>query len=372
MPFWQELALLLGIALVLAIAIKALFLQAFYIPSGSMNDTLVFNDRILVQKVSYWGSASPERGDIVVFEDPGDWLDGSRGPEARTVFSKTLEVFGLFPTGGHLVKRVIGVGGDSEVLRREGPGHRERHPAPREELPRTGEKPSLITFEQKVPGRYLWVMGDNRSAVGRQPGPPRRPGWRLRARGERRRQGLLGRLAARPREDDHAAPRRSRRWRPRERAPPRPDRAPRRRRAAAPAGSIPSRGCRRGRPRAPAGPVRSAWSLATVVPGSRAPRPARLQAAHRARPGSAGPTRPPPGAGLVGRVTPAAEECDRFGIIAALRLRRAPGHRRLAQARRRPARRPRLPPRPTQLPFDALVPPRRPLASPVRTGSRAT
>ena len=59
MPFWQELILLLAIALLMAVGIKALFLQAFYIPSGSMNDTLVFNDRILVQKVSYWGSASP-------------------------------------------------------------------------------------------------------------------------------------------------------------------------------------------------------------------------------------------------------------------------------------------------------------------------
>ena len=51
--------LLLGIALVLAIVIKAFFMQAFYIPSASMNDTLVENDRILVQKVSYWGGGGP-------------------------------------------------------------------------------------------------------------------------------------------------------------------------------------------------------------------------------------------------------------------------------------------------------------------------
>ena len=59
MPFWQELFLLLGLALVLAVGIKALVMQAFYIPSGSMNDTLVLNDRILVQKISYWGGAEP-------------------------------------------------------------------------------------------------------------------------------------------------------------------------------------------------------------------------------------------------------------------------------------------------------------------------
>jgi signal peptidase I len=164
MPFWQELGLLLVIALVLAVGIKALFLQAFYIPSGSMNDTLVFNDRILVQKVSYWGSASPQRGDIVVFEDPGGWLDRAQAPQARTVFSKSLEFFGLFPTGGHLVKRVIGVGGDTvkccdkngRVTVNGTPLHERDYLAAR-------EKPSLITFEQKVPDGFLWVMGDNRS-----------------------------------------------------------------------------------------------------------------------------------------------------------------------------------------------------------------
>ena len=164
LPFWQELTLLLAIALVLAVAIKALFLQAFYIPSGSMNDTLVFNDRILVQKVSYWGSASPQRGDIVVFEDPGGWLTGTEVPEARTIVSKTLEIFGLFPTGGHLVKRVIGVGGDTvkccdqkgRITVNGTALHEKSYLAP-------GEKPSLITFEQKVPDGYLWVMGDNRS-----------------------------------------------------------------------------------------------------------------------------------------------------------------------------------------------------------------
>ncbi len=164
LPFWQELALLLGIALVLAIGIKALFLQAFYIPSGSMNDTLVFNDRILVQKVSYWGSASPERGDIVVFDDPGGWLDESEAPQASSAVAKALEVFGLFPTGGHLVKRVIGIGGDTvaccdkqgRVTVNGTPLHESGYLAP-------GEKPSLITFKQKVPDGYLWVMGDNRS-----------------------------------------------------------------------------------------------------------------------------------------------------------------------------------------------------------------
>jgi signal peptidase I len=164
MPFWAELALLLSIALVLAVGIKALFMQAFYIPSGSMNDTLVLNDRILVQKVSYWGSASPSRGDVVVFADPGGWLDEGAAPSAGNPVSRALEVFGLFPTGGHLVKRVIAVGGDTVMccdkrgrVRVNGTALNERsYLAP-------GERPSLITFEQDVPDGYVWVMGDNRS-----------------------------------------------------------------------------------------------------------------------------------------------------------------------------------------------------------------
>jgi signal peptidase I len=111
LPVWQETILLLGIALVLAIVIKALFVQAFYIPSESMEPGLVKNDRILVEKPSYWFDG-PERGDVVVFKDPGGWLDGEEaaGPSGPVV--KALSKVGLYPSGGHLVKRVIGVEGD--------------------------------------------------------------------------------------------------------------------------------------------------------------------------------------------------------------------------------------------------------------------
>ncbi len=71
LPVWQESLLLLAIALVLAIGIKYFFVQALYIPSPSMEPMLIKNDRILVQKVSYWGGGSPQRGDVVVFKDPG-------------------------------------------------------------------------------------------------------------------------------------------------------------------------------------------------------------------------------------------------------------------------------------------------------------
>lgn len=163
LPFGLELVLLLAVALVLAVVIKAFLVQAFYIPSGSMNDTLVLDDRILVQKVSYWGAGDPSRGDIVVFGDPGGWLANDPGPQARNPVARGLEVFGLFPTGGHLVKRVIGVGGDTVACCDDEGRVSVNGFALQEDYLPAGEKPSLIRFEQEVPEGYLWVMGDNRS-----------------------------------------------------------------------------------------------------------------------------------------------------------------------------------------------------------------
>ena len=113
LPVWQETILLLGIALVLAIVIKALFVQAFYIPSESMEPGLVKNDRILVEKMSYWFGGTPQRGDVVVFKDPGGWLDSEESAGPTNGVAKLLSAVGLYPSGGHLVKRVIGVAGDT-------------------------------------------------------------------------------------------------------------------------------------------------------------------------------------------------------------------------------------------------------------------
>jgi signal peptidase I len=164
MPVWQEMFLLLGIALVLAILIKVFLMQAFYIPSSSMNDTLVQNDRILVQKVSYWGSGTPHRGDIVVFSDPGGWLGAEETQPPASPVARGLELFGLYPTGGHLVKRVIGVGGD-EVKCCDQQGRVTVNGVPLNEKSylAAGQKPSEIRFDVKVKPGYLWVQGDNRS-----------------------------------------------------------------------------------------------------------------------------------------------------------------------------------------------------------------
>ena len=164
LPLWQETLLLLVIALGLAILIKAFFVQAFYIPSPSMEPQFVKNDRILVQKVSYWGGGGPQRGDIIVFKDPGGWLRAQDTQGPKSGVKKVMETIGLYPAGGHLVKRVIGVGGDHVVccdtqgrVTVNGRALEEKSYLPKDTAP------SLTKFDKTVPKGYLWMMGDNRS-----------------------------------------------------------------------------------------------------------------------------------------------------------------------------------------------------------------
>jgi len=164
MPLWQETILLLGLALVLALIIKSLFVQAFYIPSPSMEPLFIKNDRILVQKVSYWGGSSPSRGDIVVFKDPGGWLNEADTTTPQGPLTKIMEKVGLYPTGGHLVKRVIGIGGDRVVccdakgrITVNGKALNEKAYLPK------GTAPSQIKFDRTIPKNHMWMMGDNRS-----------------------------------------------------------------------------------------------------------------------------------------------------------------------------------------------------------------
>jgi signal peptidase I len=161
LPVWQETILLVVIAMVMAVVVKAFFLQAFYIPSESMEPTMLVNDKILVQKVSYW-TGSPSRGDIVVFDDPGGWLSDAESRHASNPIQKALETVGLFPTGGHLIKRVIGVGGD-EVACCDDTGHiTVNGTALAEPYLLDSEANDDQRFDVVVPKGHLWVMGDNR------------------------------------------------------------------------------------------------------------------------------------------------------------------------------------------------------------------
>ncbi|KAA1426335.1 signal peptidase I [Nocardioides antri] len=169
LPVWQESILLLGIALVLAVVIKTFFVQAFYIPSESMEPGLIRNDRILVQKVSYWFGGDPSRGDVVVFEDPGSWLTGEE--PAPTGLANVLSKIGLYPTGGHLVKRVVGIEGDV-IECCDDQGRILVNGEPVDESPYIAKNHGkcAAVFEGScdwsvgpIPDGMLFVLGDNRS-----------------------------------------------------------------------------------------------------------------------------------------------------------------------------------------------------------------
>jgi signal peptidase I len=172
LPLWQETLLLLVIAIVLALIIKTFFVQAFYIPSPSMEPGLVTNDRILVEKPSYWFGGNPQRGDIVVFEDPGGWLSPAEDAGASNPFSRALARIGLYPTGGHLVKRVIGTPGDViECCDAKGrlsvngqPLNENDYVADADRVHCRGPQGSddCHWTAGPVPANHLFVMGDNR------------------------------------------------------------------------------------------------------------------------------------------------------------------------------------------------------------------
>ena len=111
-PQWQEIPLLLVAALLLALVVKTVLLQAFSIPSGSMQHTLEINDRVLVDKVVY-RLRDVRRGEVVVFDGVDDWASESDLPAARGWWQPVLRAAGLSSAGQKdYIKRVIGLPGD--------------------------------------------------------------------------------------------------------------------------------------------------------------------------------------------------------------------------------------------------------------------
>lgn len=168
--FWHAVREILGIAvtaLVISFIIKTFIAQAFWIPSGSMEDTLVYGDRVMVSKIQA-GPMEVERGDVVVFEDPGGWLPPSVTPDRGPVMNalmRTLQFVGVAPVaeGNHLIKRVIGTGGDT-VACCDADGRMAVNGQPlQEDYLYPGDEPSTVDFEVTVPEDGIWVMGDHRS-----------------------------------------------------------------------------------------------------------------------------------------------------------------------------------------------------------------
>ncbi len=167
---WRETAILVIAAALAALLIKTFLVQAFYIPSESMEPGLIRNDRIMVQKVSYWGGDGPSRGDVVVFDDPGGWLSPGDSAEASNAVTKVLSRIGLYPTGGHLVKRVIGVAGDTIVCcDKQGRISVNGEPLDEDSFIAhqdgcDGPMPGTCDWKAgPVPDRAVFVMGDNRA-----------------------------------------------------------------------------------------------------------------------------------------------------------------------------------------------------------------
>lgn len=163
-PFWKELPLLIGTALVLALLIKTFLLQAFSIPSESMRDTLKIGDRVLVDKLTPWFGSEPERGEAVVFHDPGGWLPDV--PNEQNAIQRVFSFVGLMPSADEqdLIKRVIAVGGDTVSCRKGGPVKVNGVALDEPYL-----KPGVSACDDRpfgpltVPEDHMWVMGDNRS-----------------------------------------------------------------------------------------------------------------------------------------------------------------------------------------------------------------
>ncbi|REE99095.1 signal peptidase I [Thermomonospora umbrina] len=170
--FWKELPVLIGVALVLALVIKAFAVQAFYIPSASMENTLQIGDRVLVNKIVY-RTRDVRRGDIVVFNGLDSWDPEVQIQEPTNPVSKFFNMvggaFGVVPGEKDYIKRVIGVPGD-RVKCCDSQGRMTVNGVPLDERsylftdPVTGErnKPSNEPFDVTVQPGNLWVMGDHR------------------------------------------------------------------------------------------------------------------------------------------------------------------------------------------------------------------
>ncbi|GAB3599322.1 hypothetical protein GCM10027446_31030 [Angustibacter peucedani] len=159
----RETVIVVVIALGLSLLVKTFLVQAFFIPSVSMEDTLKVGDRVVVSKLTP-GPFDLHRGDVVVFEDPGDWLPPDEPTAPAGPVRKVLTFVGLLPndSGNHLIKRVIGLPGDHVKCCDSG-GRVLVDDVPLEEpYLHPGDKPSEKTFDVQVPQGQLWVMGDHR------------------------------------------------------------------------------------------------------------------------------------------------------------------------------------------------------------------
>ncbi|MDN3294232.1 signal peptidase I [Streptomyces ficellus] len=166
----KEIPLLITVALLIALVLKTFLVQAFVIPSGSMEQTIRIDDRVLVDKLTPWFGSKPQRGDVVVFKDPGGWLRQEQTPKKDDPVGvkqvkQVLTFIGLLPSDDEqdLIKRVVAVGGDT-VMCCDTEGRVTVNGVPlTEPYVHPGDVPSVIKFDVKVPEGRIFVLGDHRS-----------------------------------------------------------------------------------------------------------------------------------------------------------------------------------------------------------------
>lgn len=166
----RDIAVIIVIAVVVSFLIKTFLVRSFYIPSGSMEQTLQVNDRILVDELTPRFSGY-SRGDVVVFRDPGGWLSTQPATEQSIpvqILDWVLTAVGISAADSkdHLIKRVIGIGGD-HVVCCNALGQTTVNGAPLDErvyldLDAGQTAPNRVEYDITVPEGSLWVLGDNR------------------------------------------------------------------------------------------------------------------------------------------------------------------------------------------------------------------
>lgn len=169
--FARDVAIIAVVALLVSFLVKTFVVRSFYIPSGSMENTLQIQDKIIVNELQ--PSVFPlARGDVVVFRDPGGWLPRTapvrQNPVSQAI-DTTLTFVGLSASDSddHLVKRIIGLPGDrvtccsaSGSLTVNGVAIDEPYIL----VPPGQQNAATLAFDVTVPAGELWVMGDNRYA----------------------------------------------------------------------------------------------------------------------------------------------------------------------------------------------------------------
>jgi signal peptidase I len=166
--FLKEFPFLIVVALVVSLFIKTFIVQFFFIPSGSMENTLQIDDRVAVNRIPFI-SNNIKRGDVVVFRDPDNWLPAADIETAPFIIAKAkaaLVAVGVLPNPAkqYLVKRVVGVAGDRVICCTTTGKITVNGQEMNEPYIYDGNVPSDMNFDVTVPEGKLWVMGDHRGA----------------------------------------------------------------------------------------------------------------------------------------------------------------------------------------------------------------